>query len=63
MKNYQTAIYNKVVTKKNKKRRKHILDNLPNDMSHLESINETGTFNQQEQHKNSYYEEEKSQRT
>ena len=62
LKNYQTTVINKVVNRKNKRRRKHLAENLSNDITHLESINETTVMNPADQ-KNSYYEEEKSQRT
>lgn len=64
MKNYQSAILNKVVqSKKNKTRIKNIIENMSNDVTQLESINENSGMEKVDHHKNSYYEEEKSQRT
>lgn len=46
---------------RNKKRIRQLFENLSNDASHLESINET--LPSRHEKKYSYYEEEKSQRT
>lgn len=58
---YNTSMINKVVNQKKKTRMMKLFENPSNEVSHLESINET--LQSKNEQKSSYYEEEKSQRT
>lgn len=61
LKLYHTNMMNKAVNPKRINRRKNLFENLSNDLSNLDSINETIPIKHEQKY--SYYEEEKSPRT